>query len=303
MPDSKSNKIIHRDGKYAAIPNSVLRDVNISIGARGLLAMLMSHSEDWRFNRKNIMEKCGCGDAKYNRLINELKGAGYLKITSSQDDDGKMKGYDWIINPHPKTESDDNETNSAENPTIDKPARIRKPSNKKTKSKKPPNPQGNDLSDSDIFEKLWIFIKKVTPKEYMGRHSKKNGLAKFLKITERKKDPVPAGKMAHAICWYYTQNDQQRDGAKYIKGILPVLNGELFEAFLDYGPYGSIEEKSDKELAADKNRDYWDFWVRRYADQGDWSAPGPNPDDPECLAPKDILQTNGFTVGDDSIDT
>lgn len=297
--ENQNSKIIYH-GQYAAVPNAVLRDVNISIGARGLLAMLMTHSEKWRFNRKNIMSKCGCGAAKYNRMINELKAAGYLKIIPIQGENGKLDGHNWIINPHPTADA---EIDPAENPPGGKPAPIRKQISKKPKSKIPPNPLKGEPSPGDIFDKLWPFIRKVTPDECMGRHSKKNGRAKFIKISTRKDNPIPAGKMAHAICWFYAQDDQQRDNGKFIKGIVPVLNGELFEAFLDKGPYGSMSEKTPEELAADKPKEYWDFWVRRFKDQGDWNAPGPNPSESGCLADIEILKNNGFDVPDDSINS
>lgn len=46
--------------------------------------------------------------------------------------------------------------------------------------------------------------------------------------------------------------------------------------------------------------EYWELHVRRYSDQGDWSAVGPNPDEPECLAPDEILKKYDFAVKDES---
>lgn len=295
----KSNRAVYISG-FAPVPYGAMRDTAISIEARGLLALLMTHSANWEFHRSDILKKCGCGKEKYDRMIRELKSAGYLDIKSIRNDKGHIASYDWIINADP---SKGLETQNQENPESGKPAPISITTGKDNNLKEPPSPLKGELDPDDIFEKLWPFIRKTTPTEYMGRHSKKDAKAKFRKIATRKKDPVPAGKMAHAICWFYSQEDQQRDGGKYIKGIVPVLNGELFAGFMDKGPYGSMGEKSVEELAAEKDATYWDFWIRRYRDQGDWNAPGPNPDEPGCLADRQILTIHGFEVPSDSIDT
>jgi len=292
---SKQDSKVSYDPGFAPVPYAAMRDIDISIEARGLLALLMTHSASWQFHRSDIMKKAGCKKDKYNRMIGELKSAGYLEINALNGDGGKFGGgYQWIIHPIPKTEDPINPPSGE--PDIGKSGPIREQSLKETTLEDPLNPPEGEISAGDIFDKLWKFISKVTPDEFMGRHSKKNGRAKFIKLSERDKDPYSPGPMAHAICWFYSQSDQQRDGAKYIKGIVPVLNGELFESFMAKGPYGSMVERSPEELAADKDPEYWDFWVRRYQDQGDWNAPGPKPGDAGCLADKDILSKYNYDV-------
>lgn len=114
------------------------------------------------------------------------------------------------------------------------------------------------------FDKLWKHISNITPKDKMGRHSKKKGLAKFKAICTRKTDAVPPGRLLNALLWFYDTDDQTKNDCTYMKGLLPVLNGELYEPFLADGSYIDrnapvSEEDLWRERAAycNKNDGYW----------------------------------------------
>lgn len=92
---------VRRTGRgYSAIPNDALRDESLSIEARGLLALLMSYSDDWTFIKEKLMEVSCCGRDKFERLMKELRDAQYVELVHDRDARGRVQGSTWIIRDH-----------------------------------------------------------------------------------------------------------------------------------------------------------------------------------------------------------
>ncbi|WP_411956863.1 hypothetical protein [Paracoccus homiensis] len=89
------------DRKYAAIPNSAMRDPSISIAGRGLLALLMTYSDDWVFLVPKLQEICGVGRDKMRAMLSELEEAGYLVREAVRGDGGQLSGSTWVILDEP----------------------------------------------------------------------------------------------------------------------------------------------------------------------------------------------------------
>jgi hypothetical protein len=79
------------DDHFTQIPNDWLRDSRISLGAKGLLAQLLSHAPGWRISQENLAFANGVGRDAIRTLINELLEAGYLM--RSEDRERNEKGY------------------------------------------------------------------------------------------------------------------------------------------------------------------------------------------------------------------
>jgi biotin operon repressor len=79
------------DDHFTQIPNAWLRDSRISLGAKGLLAQLLSHSPGWRISQESLAYSNGIGRDAIRTLINELLDAGYL--SRSDDRERNEKGY------------------------------------------------------------------------------------------------------------------------------------------------------------------------------------------------------------------
>jgi biotin operon repressor len=79
------------DDHFTQIPNDWLRDKKISLGAKGLLAQLLSHAPGWRISQESVARDNGIGRDAIRTLINELLEAGYLM--RSEDRERNEKGY------------------------------------------------------------------------------------------------------------------------------------------------------------------------------------------------------------------
>lgn len=86
------------DGQFTQVPNAWLRDERISLGAKGLLAQLLSHRPGWAITVQRLATQNGCGKDKIRTLIRELESVGYLLRSAQQrhNEKGHLAGFDYI---------------------------------------------------------------------------------------------------------------------------------------------------------------------------------------------------------------
>lgn len=82
-------------GDFVCIPNDLLRDPDLSVGAKGVLCYLLTFDEDWDFFSEKIMKDNNIGRAKYQRIIRELKDRGFLMKVDKKATNGKYKSSPW----------------------------------------------------------------------------------------------------------------------------------------------------------------------------------------------------------------
>ena len=91
-----TNTVKRRSG-YSAVPNAAMSDQRLSIEARGLLALLMTFREGWRFRSSHLSDACGVGRDKFSRMLGELKSIGYLEIQIKHGPNGQFSSNDWVV--------------------------------------------------------------------------------------------------------------------------------------------------------------------------------------------------------------
>jgi hypothetical protein len=137
------------DDHFTQIPNDWLRDKRISLGAKGLLAQLLSHAPGWRISQESLGRDNGVGRDAIRTLINELLEAGYLMRSEERErgEKGYLGGY----------------TYTTQDPTQDNPTQAN-PLLKKNNIKNN-NIKNNERTYSDSqteFETFWeLYPKKV----------------------------------------------------------------------------------------------------------------------------------------------
>jgi biotin operon repressor len=135
------------DDHFTQIPNDWLRDKRISLGAKGLLAQLLSHAPGWRISQESLGRDNGVGRDAIRTLINELLEAGYLMRSEERErgEKGYLGGYTYTT-----------QDPTQDNPTQDNPL-LKKNITKKN------NLKNNEriYSDSE-FDSFWeSYPKKV----------------------------------------------------------------------------------------------------------------------------------------------
>jgi len=85
------------DDQYTQIPNAWLRDPRLSLGAKGLLAQIMSHAAGWRISQESLAKDNGVGKDAIRTLITELMNAGYLVRSDKRErnEKGFLGGYTY----------------------------------------------------------------------------------------------------------------------------------------------------------------------------------------------------------------
>ncbi len=91
------------DRLYTAVPNGAMRDKRLSAEARGTLAYLMSFADDWQFYMSVVADDMGMGRDKLQRVMAELKAAGYVSLEQFRGESGHLSGSTWVITDNPGT--------------------------------------------------------------------------------------------------------------------------------------------------------------------------------------------------------
>lgn len=93
-----------KNRNYTTISNVFLRDKNLSIKAKGFLAVVMSLPEDWNFTINGICAVLKEGRTAIYSAISELKANGYCKVELCKNEKGIITGNDYSFREIPKTE-------------------------------------------------------------------------------------------------------------------------------------------------------------------------------------------------------
>lgn len=96
---------IELDSHFTTIPNAWLRDGRISLKARGLLAMILSHRVGWRITLASLAKQNPEGRDAITSAIKELEEYGYMKRRRTHDERGKFAGFDYILTSAPFSEN------------------------------------------------------------------------------------------------------------------------------------------------------------------------------------------------------
>lgn len=76
---SKERWINARKRGFTQIGNNVVNEREMTLQAKGLLLVLMSNSQDWKINMKEIMTRSKNGRDAHYKLIHELESFGFVK--------------------------------------------------------------------------------------------------------------------------------------------------------------------------------------------------------------------------------
>lgn len=83
------------DDHYTQIPNEWLRDVRLTFKARGVLAMIMSHTAGWSLSIASLAARNQEGKDAIRSAIKELEDLGYL-LRTQENDGGRFGETVWI---------------------------------------------------------------------------------------------------------------------------------------------------------------------------------------------------------------
>ena len=166
---------IEKTRNYTVMSNYHLRDMSLSLKAKGLLSLMLSLPENWDYTMKGLARICKDGIDSISGGIRELEAHGYLIRARVRGANGQLGSIEYTILEQPKAPSPTQEKPIRENPVQanpmldapiqENPAQLNTKESSKDKSKKdlsstegsnpilssPQPPGGSDRAGRDLM--------------------------------------------------------------------------------------------------------------------------------------------------------
>jgi len=225
---------------YTALPNAVLTDERISIGARWCLAYLLSKPHDWQVQTADIQRVGGVGREKAQQMVRELIEAGWIKRISLRTGGGTFEGYEYVV-----SDSLEDLPEEAPAPETGKPATVKPATENPSLNKygKKPNTEHTKAAGADErlqeFEGFW----KAYPKRD-GTNPKAPALKSFI----RARSKASLEEIMEGLARYRKHlTDKGSIGTPYVKQAVTWLNQQGWEDF-NSGGANALTDERRKEL-------------------------------------------------------
>ncbi len=99
---------LERRGGFTVLPNALVTDKRLSLKTKGLMAVLLSRPDDWKYSIAGLAVFCGVGKDSIRSALAELEKAGYLTRAQIHAENGKFGGTEYTIRDH-SAQPDDRE--------------------------------------------------------------------------------------------------------------------------------------------------------------------------------------------------
>lgn len=192
------NKVTRiKNANYTTISNVFLRDKELSLKAKGLLATILSLPENWDFSIKGICATIKEGTTAVYSAIDELKEHGYCKVVTNRNEKGMIVGNDYTFYEDPSMENLNVGNQTQINTNISLP-------NTKDTDNKEKNKE--EETNKELFEQCWI--------AYRRKGKKGKSLPYWKKLTESEKQMV----LPHIKAYVTSRELQyQQDFERYLR--------------------------------------------------------------------------------------
>ena len=97
---------VERTRDYTVMSNFHLKDMNLSLKAKGLLSMMLSLPETWNYTTRGLAAICKEGVDAIRSAIRELEAAGYIVRRLLRGDNGQIADTEYIIYEQPQDGTD-----------------------------------------------------------------------------------------------------------------------------------------------------------------------------------------------------
>ena len=85
---------VEKTRDYTVMANHHLRNIALSLKAKGLLSLMLSLPDDWDYTLKGLARICRDGVDSIAAAVNELEEAGYIVRKRVRDDKGRVRDMD-----------------------------------------------------------------------------------------------------------------------------------------------------------------------------------------------------------------
>ena len=114
---------VEKTKDFTVMSNYHLRDVELSLKAKGLLSLMLSLPEDWDYTTKGLACICKDGVDSITSALKELESHGYLTRQRTRYGNGRLGDITYTIHERPVEQEDKKEAPKPVEPEQEKPER------------------------------------------------------------------------------------------------------------------------------------------------------------------------------------
>lgn len=144
---------VEKNRGYTVMCNHHLRNRDLSLKAKGLLSQMLSLPEDWDYTLKGLSHINREQIDAIRAAIRELEQAGYIVRSRERDNQGRLRGADYVIYEQPQPVSD---SPALENPMLEKPIQEKPTLGKPTQLNKDRSSKEKSITDGSITDSIPI---------------------------------------------------------------------------------------------------------------------------------------------------
>lgn len=89
---------VNKNKNYTTMSNRHLRDLNLSLKARGLLSTILSLPDNWNYSISGLVAICKENESSVKSALNELKNAGYMVVERLYSDESGTGKFKYVYN-------------------------------------------------------------------------------------------------------------------------------------------------------------------------------------------------------------
>ena len=250
---------IHKEDNFVIIDKAFLLNEEISLKAKGLLALLLSYPDNWQFYKAEIVQHTTDKENSLNSGLKELIENGYIVRKQRKDKNGKFEGYEYHVYEKPSTEKPSTEKPSTEKPSTEKPS-TEKPSTEKPSTEKPSTEKPILLNNKNTKNKNTKNKNtKTTPspelvsefKEWYSKYPHPRNEQQTMKNYINTRKTYSAEQLMTALNNYLAEIEEQHTDKRYIKYSTNFVGQEkAFVDYLDTPAQPALTEETDDSYIA-----------------------------------------------------
>ena len=187
---------VERTHDYTVMSNHHLKNRALSLKAKGLLSLVLSLPDDWDYTLQGLAHISLEKVVAIRKAIIELENEGYITRTRERDEQGRLRGTEYIIGEQPISEKPALEKPMLENPILDKPTQAK------------PTLENPTQLNKKIYNKNKSSMYEEIPQSNQSKEETKTELTEILQNCELKSFESKSAQMLESAVrvLYYKQS-------------------------------------------------------------------------------------------------
>jgi len=181
---------VEKSKNFTTINNEFIFNKNLSLKAKGLLCHLLALPNEWKLYVEEVEKWHLDGKSAIYSAFEELTSNGYMKREQMRDN-GKFKGYDYIVFEKPYIENPNTENPNTEKPYTENRPLLNTNNTKDLNKLNTNNTKTQEIYPFELNLDAWELWKSFRKEEFRTSYKKLGeaaAISKLLRISNNDKD-------------------------------------------------------------------------------------------------------------------